>query len=551
MHAKRMDKIATGVLYTISGIIVAILAALILYILVRGLPHVSWHFLTGKSSSYQAGGGIGIQLYNSFFLLVITLVISFPLSLGAGIYLSEYAKKGRLTNLVRTCIEILSSLPSVVVGLFGYLVFVVQFKYGFSIISGALALTVFNLPQMTRNIEDSLQHVHHTQREAGLALGLSRWETVIHVVVPEALPSIITGVVLASGRIFGEAAALIYTAGQSAPALDWSNWNIFSVTSPISIFRQAETLAVHIWKVNSEGTIPDSIEVSAGSAAVLLIFILIFNFGARKQEMSKYNWDERHIITFPEEKVVLSTKDLHVYYGTNESIKGVDMQFEKNKITALIGPSGSGKSTYLRSLNRMNDTIDIARVTGEIWYEGIDVNRPDINVYEMRKHIGMVFQRPNPFAKSIYKNITFPHERAGVKDKKVLDELVETSLKQAALWDQVKDDLHKSALTLSGGQQQRLCIARAISVKPDILLMDEPASALDPIATAQLEETMLELKKDYTIVIVTHSMQQAARASDYTGFFYLGDLIEYDKTSHIFQNAKLQSTNDYVSGHFG
>ena len=282
MHAKQMDKIATGVLYAISGVIVAILASLILYILVRGLPHVSWHFLTGKSSSYQAGGGIGIQLYNSFFLLVITLVISFPLSLGAGIYLSEYAKKGRLTNLVRTCIEILSSLPSVVVGLFGYLVFVVQFKYGFSIISGALALTVFNLPQMTRNIEDSLQHVHHTPREAGLALGLSRWETVIHVVVPEALPSIITGVVLASGRIFGEAAALIYTAGQSAPALDWSNWNIFSVTSPISIFRQAETLAVHIWKVNSEGTIPDSIEVSAGAAAVLLIFILIFNFGARK-----------------------------------------------------------------------------------------------------------------------------------------------------------------------------------------------------------------------------------------------------------------------------
>lgn len=267
--------------------------------------------------------------------------------------------------------------------------------------------------------------------------------------------------------------------------------------------------------------------------------------------MSKYNWDERHIITFPEEKVALSTKDLHVYYGKNESIKGVDMQFEKNKITALIGPSGSGKSTYLRSLNRMNDTIDIAKVTGQILYQGIDLNRPEINVYEMRKHIGMVFQRPNPFAKSIYRNITFAHERAGVKDKKVLDEIVETSLRQAALWDQVKDDLHKSALTLSGGQQQRLCIARAISVKPDILLMDEPASALDPIATAQLEETMLELKKDFTIIIVTHSMQQAARASDYTGFFYLGDLIEYDKTSNIFQNAKLQSTNDYVTGHFG
>ncbi len=282
MHGKKFDKLATGILYTIAGVIVTILASLILYILVRGLPHISWSFLTGKSSSYQAGGGIGIQLYNSFFLLVITLIISIPLSTGAGIYLAEYAKKGRLTDFIRTCIEILSSLPSVVVGLFGYLIFVVQFEYGFSILSGALALTVFSLPQMTRNVEDSLRHVHHTQREAGLALGISRWETVLHVVIPEALPGIVTGIVLASGRIFGEAAALIYTAGQSAPALDWSNWNPFSVTSPISIFRQSETLAVHIWKVNSEGTIPDGTLVSAGSAAVLLIFILIFNLAARR-----------------------------------------------------------------------------------------------------------------------------------------------------------------------------------------------------------------------------------------------------------------------------
>lgn len=281
MNAKKVDKIVTAGLYTIAGIIVAVLAALILYILVRGLPHVTWHFLTGKSSAYQAGGGIGIQLYNSLFLLVITLIISIPLSMGAGIYLSEYAKKGRLINFVRTCIEILSSLPSVVVGLFGYLIFVVQFQYGFSIISGALALTVFNLPQITRTVEDSLRNIHHTQREAGLALGLSRWETVLHVVIPEAIPSIITGVVLASGRIFGEAAALIYTAGQSAPSVDWSNWNPLSISSPISIFRQSETLAVHIWKVNSEGTIPDATMVSAGSGAVLLIFILIFNLSAR------------------------------------------------------------------------------------------------------------------------------------------------------------------------------------------------------------------------------------------------------------------------------
>ena len=257
MNAKKIDKIAISTLYVIAGIIVTILAALILYILVRGIPHISWSFLTSRSSSYKAGGGIGVQLYNSFFLLVITLIISVPLSMGAGIFLSEYAKKGRLTNFVRTCIEILSSLPSVVVGLFGYLIFVVQFQYGFSILSGALALTVFNLPQMTRTVEDSLRTVHHTQREAGLALGLSRWETILHVVVPEALPGIVTGIVLASGRIFGEAAALIYTAGQSAPALNWSDWNPLSISSPISIFRQAETLAVHIWKVSKKGTNAD------------------------------------------------------------------------------------------------------------------------------------------------------------------------------------------------------------------------------------------------------------------------------------------------------
>ncbi|HIY56978.1 MAG TPA: phosphate ABC transporter permease PstA [Candidatus Tetragenococcus pullicola] len=281
MNAKKMDKIATVVLYIISATIVLILAALLLYILIRGIPHISWEFLTQPSKSYQEGGGIGIQLFNSIYLLFITLIISFPISLGAGIYLSEYAGKNWLTDVIRTSIEILSSLPSVVVGLFGFLVFVIQFGYGFSILSGALALTFFNLPLLTRNIEESLRAVHYTQREAGLALGLSRWETVIHVVIPAATPGILTGIILSAGRIFGEAAALIYTAGQSAPALDFTNWNPLSVSSPISIFRQAETLAVHIWKVNTEGTMPDGASVSAGASAVLIIVVLLFNFGAR------------------------------------------------------------------------------------------------------------------------------------------------------------------------------------------------------------------------------------------------------------------------------
>lgn len=281
MNAKRSDKIATGVLYAVAGIIVLILASLLLYILVRGLPHISWEFLTSPSKGYQEGGGIGIQLFNSIYLLFVTMVISFPISMGAGIYLSEYAKKNWVTDVIRTSIEILSSLPSVVVGLFGFLIFVIKFGYGFSIISGALALTFFNLPLLTRNVEESLQAIHYTQREAGLSLGLSRWETVTRIVVPEATPGILTGVILSSGRIFGEAAALIYTAGQSAPALDFTNWNPLSVSSPISIFRQAETLAVHIWKINTEGTMPDGVQVSAGASAVLIIAVLLFNFGAR------------------------------------------------------------------------------------------------------------------------------------------------------------------------------------------------------------------------------------------------------------------------------
>lgn len=268
--------------------------------------------------------------------------------------------------------------------------------------------------------------------------------------------------------------------------------------------------------------------------------------------MEKYNLKDRHLISpgDPQDQI-LYTEDLHVWYGTNEAIQGVDLAFEKNKITALIGPSGCGKSTYLRSLNRMNDGISGTKTTGKIMYKGVDINTPEIDVFEMRKRIGMVFQRPNPFSKSIYENITFAVKRHGEKDKHKLDDIVETTLKQAALWDQVKDSLHKSALALSGGQQQRLCIARAIAMKPDILLLDEPASALDPISTGTVEETLINLKKDYTIIIVTHNMQQAGRISDYTAFFYLGNAIEYDVTTKIFTRPKIQATEDYVSGHFG
>ena len=249
------------------------------------------------------------------------------------------------------------------------------------------------------------------------------------------------------------------------------------------------------------------------------------------------------------ENPALKTENLQVYYGDHPDFFDGNLEFEKNKITALIGPSGCGKSTFLRSLNRMNDKV--ANVTGKIWYRGVDINDKDINVYEVRKHIGMVFQRPNPFAKSIRENITYALKANGLTDKEELDKRVEESLKQAALWDEVKDELDKSAFALSGGQAQRLCIARCCAMKPDIMLLDEPASALDPISTSKIEDTLEQLRKNYSIIIVTHNMQQASRISDYTAFFHLGRVIEYDKTENIFQTPHEKLTEDYVSGNFG
>ena len=248
---------------------------------------------------------------------------------------------------------------------------------------------------------------------------------------------------------------------------------------------------------------------------------------------------------------IIELRNVNFFYGQTRALTDITMDFGKNRVTALIGPSGCGKSTLLRVLNRMNDLIDGTRVEGEIIFEGKNIYAPDVDPVEVRRKIGMVFQKPNPFPKSIFSNVTYAPKLAGITKKSDLEFLVEESLKQAVLWEEVKDILDKSAMTLSGGQQQRLCIARALAMKPDIVLMDEPTSALDPISTAKIEELIDELRKKYTIIIVTHNMQQAARVSSKTGFFYLGKLIEYNATEKIFTNPDVKQTEDYITGRFG
>jgi phosphate transport system ATP-binding protein len=254
----------------------------------------------------------------------------------------------------------------------------------------------------------------------------------------------------------------------------------------------------------------------------------------------------------PPMKSVIEIENVDFYYGPSKALHGINLNIPEKLVTAFIGPSGCGKSTLLRCLNRMNDLIDGTRVgAGQIRIHGVDIYDPAVDVIELRKRVGMVFQKSNPFPKSIYENITYGLRRQGMNDRGRLDEVVENSLRGAALWDEVKDRLHSSALGLSGGQQQRLCIARAIAVSPEIILMDEPCSALDPIATAKVEELIHELKKNYTIVIVTHNMQQAGRCSDLTAFYYLGKLVEFDRTEKIFTNPGQKQTEDYISGRFG
>ncbi len=248
---------------------------------------------------------------------------------------------------------------------------------------------------------------------------------------------------------------------------------------------------------------------------------------------------------------IITVKDLNLWYGQTQALKGISADIEKNAVTALIGPSGCGKSTFLKTLNRMNDLIDGVRITGQVCYNGQDIFSRDTDVNGLRREIGMVFQKPNPFPMSIYDNVAYGPRTHGIKNKARLDEIVEKSLRAAAIWEETRDRLKKSALGMSGGQQQRLCIARALAVEPKVLLMDEPTSALDPISTSKIEDLAAELKKSYTIVIVTHNMQQAVRISDKTAFFLLGELIEYGNTEEMFSRPKNKKTEGYITGRFG
>ena len=423
-------------------------------------------------------------------------------------------------------------------------IFGVTDSNGRTILSAGLTMALLVLPILIINAQEAIRAVPNSLREASYGLGATHWQTIWYHVLPYALPGILTGTILAISRAIGETAPLIVVGAST-----------FITKDPTSVFSKFTALPIQIYNWTSRPQ-TEFHHIAAAAIIVLLITLLSMNAAAifLRNRFSRRNLMNLEKPSDNPSEYAIEVRDMSFYYGSFRAVKNVSMCMERKKITAIIGPSGCGKSTVLRSFNRMNDFIPGTRVEGEILFHKQNIYDPRIDPVQIRRTIGMVFQKPNPFPKTIYENVAWGARINGFNGS--MDDLVEETLQKAALWDEVKGILRQSALALSGGQQQRLCIARALAVEPEVILMDEPCSALDPIATLKIEDLMRELSKNYTIIIVTHNMQQAARASDLTAFFTMdedraGMMVEYGPTDQIFTNPHDQRTEDYITGRFG
>ena len=561
------DRVATLAVTSTFAIAMVPLVSLLATAIQKGSGRFDFAFFTESLRNVVGDGGGAVHaIIGTLVITGFATFMAVPIGILTAVYLREYGAGRRLALAVTFFVDVMTGIPSIVAGLFAYALFALFLGPGVRLgIVGAVALTVLMIPIVVRATEEMLRIVPNGLREAAYALGIPKWKTIVRVVLPTALGGIITGVMLAVARVVGETAPLLVTTG----VITSVNWNPFEgrmMNLSVFAYFQYKTPGVPARAVLRArvGRCPDA---DHHRARALLR-------GAPRVAALGQNGDPEIVNTEAQTEpatrevppameassgVSIEVTDLNLYYGSFLAVEGVSMAIERNKATALIGASGCGKSTFLRSLNRMHELVPGARAEGHVRLEGEDTYAATVDPVSVRRRIGMVFQAPNPFpTMSIYDNVA-----AGLKlntrrvKKSDLDAVVERSLKGANLWEEVKNRLGKSGTGLSGGQQQRLCIARAIAVEPEVLLMDEPASALDPISTLAIEDLVQELKRDYTIVIVTHNMQQASRASDITGFFNIeaagqpGRLVEMGATEKIFTNPENKATEDYVSGRFG
>ena len=526
-----MNHLATAAAVGSTILVMAPLIAIFAYLLFMGASSLNLAFFTQVPKPVgEAGGGMANSILGSGILLAIASLMGVPIGIAGGIYIAEFGRNKRLANMVRFTADVLNGVPSIVMGIAIYTLIVVPQKH-FSALAGGVALGIMMIPTITRTTEEMLLMVPLNVREAALGLGVPNWRSVLSITLRTASPGVITGCMLAFARVAGETAPLLFTAFGNQ---FWST----SVNQPIA----ALPLQIFVYALSPY----DEWHRLAWAGALVLIVLIVVSVALVRYVRAR-SFERGKLVG-----VAIEVSDLNAWYGTNHTLQSISLKIPANHATALIGPSGCGKSTFVRCLNRMHETNPIGRVTGTVRVGPTDIYAQTSPV-EVRRRIGMVFQRPNPFpTMSIYDNVASGLRLNGFRNRKVLDEVVERSLQQAALWDEVKNDLKKkSGASLSGGQQQRLCIARALAVDPEVMLMDEPASALDPVSTAKIEDLIFQLKTQYTIVIVTHNMQQAARVAENTGFFLNGKLVEFDATHKIFTNPTDKRTEDYITGRFG
>ena len=535
-------------------------------------------FTSGDSAESEQSGILG-ALLGSLFALSITLIISFPIGIATAIYLEEFApKNNKFIDFIEVNINNLAAVPSIIFGLLGLAIFLNFFELPRSApLVGGMVLSLMTLPTIIISSRVSMKAVPPSIKEGALGVGASEIQAVFHHVVPVAIPGMLTGTIIGMARALGESAPLLVI-GMVAFIVDIPQ----SVTDPAT----ALPIQIYLWADTPERGF---VERTSAAIIVLLIFLILMNSLAvylRQRFEKDINWwhskqnmyntdimnDNRNIIDSDDlisqtpskldnaktvgdihvEDPRIIAKNINVYYDNKIAINNVSIDIGKNEVLAMIGPSGCGKSTFLRCFNRMNDTIESCIVEGELYLDNENILDKKTDVVPLRAKVGMVFQKPNPFPKSVYDNVAYgPKIHGMAKNKIELDEIVIKSLEKAGLYEEVKDRLDTPGTSLSGGQQQRLCIARTIAVNPEVILMDEPCSALDPIATARIEELIYELKENFTIIIVTHSMQQAARVSQRTAYFHLGSLIEVGSTDKIFTTPQHKLTESYITGRFG
>ncbi len=536
----------TGLSVAATGFGLLWLVLVLWTLLVEGVSAIAPSLFTQMTPPPGSAGGLLNAIFGSLAMTVIATLIGTPTGILAGTFLAEYSRGSRFGEIVRFINDILLSAPSIIVGLFVYQLLVVPMGH-FSAWAGSVALAIIVIPVVVRTTEDMLNLVPNALREAAAALGSPRWKVIVMVAYRAAIQGMVTGVLLAVARIAGETAPLLFTALNNQ---FWStDLNAPMANLPVVIFQFAMSPYAD-WQV-----------LAWGGALLITVAVLFLNIGARLiaargalESMSPalaapIAADASPAVAAERQKV--SIRGLDFFYNDYQALKRISVPLYDRRVTAFIGPSGCGKSTLLRVLNRIYELYPGQRATGEVLVDGENILDPGRDLNLLRAKIGMVFQRPTPFPMSIRDNIAFGIRLYERLPRAELDDRIEAALRRAALWDEVRDKLKQSGLGLSGGQQQRLCIARAIAVQPEILLLDEPASALDPISTQHIEELIAALKSDYCIAIVTHNMQQAARTSDYTAFMYLGELVEFDATETIFTHPKERRTEDYITGRFG